>query len=261
MSKSPLCWIGGKSLLAKTIIERIPPHDTYCEAFAGAGHVFFRKPESRVEVINDLNGELVTFYRVLQHHLEEFCRQFKWLLSSREWWDDWTRQLAADGLTDVQRAARFYYIQRLAFGGKVTGRNFGYGPTERPRINLVRLEEDLSEAHLRLARATIERLPYADFLVRYDRPETFFYLDPPYWGVEGIYGKAFFSREDFARLASALAGLQGRFLLSLNDVPEIREIFAAFRIEAVTTRYSCAKSTTKQVGEVLISNYGPPWRS
>lgn len=256
MSKSPLCWIGGKSLLAKTIIERIPAHNTYCEVFAGAGQVFFRKPESRFETINDINGDLVTFYRVLKHHLEEFCRQFKWLLSSREWWDDWTRQLAAGGLTDVQRAARFYYIQCLAFGGKVTGRNFGYGPKERPRINLLRLEEELSEAHLRLARATIERMSYQVFLERYDRPETFFYLDPPYWGVEDIYGRGLFGREDFARLAELLASLQGRFLLSLNDVPEVREIFASFRIEGVTTRYTCSKSTNKQVGEVLISKPG-----
>jgi len=260
MSKSPLCWIGGKSLLAKTIIPRIPPHETYCEAFAGAGQVFFRKPESRFETLNDLNGELVTFYRVLKFHLEEFCRQFKWLLVSREWWEDWNRQLAAGGLTDVQRAARFYYIQRQAFGGKVTGRSFGYGPQVRPRVNLLRLEEELSEAHLRLARATIEHLPYADFLERYDRPGTYFYLDPPYWGMEDYYGKELFAREDFTSLARQLAGIEGKFLLSLNDVPEVRAIFKAFRIEAVATRYSCSKTANKPAGEVLISNYDPPSR-
>ncbi len=258
MSKSPLCWIGGKSLLAKTIILCIPPHETYCEAFAGAGQVFFRKPESRYETLNDLNGDLVTFYRVLKNHLEEFCRQFKWMLASREWWEDWTRQLAAGGLTDIQRAAMFYYLQRLGFGGKVVGRTFGSGPQMRPRVNLLRLEEELSEAHLRLTRANIERLPYGEFLTRYDRPSTFFYLDPPYWGMEGYYGKELFSREDFASLASQLAGIEGKFLLSLNDVPEVRGIFAAFRIEAVATRYSCSRSTNKQVGEVLISNYDPP---
>lgn len=261
MSKSPLCWIGGKSLLAKTIISRIPAHETYCEAFAGAGQVFFRKPESRFETLNDLNGDLVTFYRVLKHHLEEFCRQFNWLLASREWWEDWTRQLAAGGLTDVQRAAMFYYIQRQAFGGKVTGRSFGCGPQQRPRVNLLRMEEELSEAHLRLSRATIERLPYGEFLTRYDRPGTFFYLDPPYWGMEGYYGKELFSREDFASLASQLAGIEGKFLLSLNDVPEVRETFKAFCIEAVATRYSCSKSVNKAVGEVLISNYDSRMRA
>lgn len=256
MSKSPLCWIGGKSLLAKTIIDRMPPHETYCEVFAGAGQVFFRKPESRYETLNDIHGELVTFYRVLKHHLEEFCRQFRWMLSSREWWQDWTRQLAAGGLTDVQRAAMFYYIQRGGFGGKVAGRTFGAGPQQRPRVNLVRIEEDLSEAHLRLARTNIERLPYGDFLARYDRPETFFYLDPPYWGMEDYYGKEVFARADFTLMAEQLAGLRGKFLLSLNDVPEVRVVFAGFRIESVSTRYSCAKTTNKPVREVLISNYG-----
>jgi DNA adenine methylase len=254
MPNSPLCWIGGKSLLAKTIIARLPEHETYCEVFAGAGWVFFRKEESRFEILNDINGDLVTFYRVLQHHLEEFCRQFKWLLASREWWEDWTRQAAAGGLTDVQRAARFYYIQRLGFGGKVASRTFGSGPRERPRINLLRLEEDLSEAHLRLARATIEHLPFADFLARYDRPGTCFYLDPPYWGMENYYGKGIFGREDFERLAEILTGLQGRFILSLNDVPAVRETFKDFRIEPVATKYSCGRDTI-QAREVLISNY------
>lgn len=253
--RSPLCWIGGKSLLAPEIIKRIPEHETYAEAFTGAGWVFFRKEPSRYEVLNDINGDLVTFYRVLQYHLEEFCRQFKWCLASREWWDDWTRQLAAGGLTDIQRAARFYYIQRLGFGGKVAGRTFGTGPKERPRINLLRLEENLSEAHLRLAQVTIERLSWEAFIPRYDRPGTFFYLDPPYWGVEGFYGKGLFAREDFAHLAGLLAGVQGKFLLSLNDVPGVRDTFWAFEIEPVNTRYSVAREGTSPAREVLIRNY------
>src|SRR5208337_1754719 len=101
--KSPLCWMGGKSRLAQKIVDLIPRHEAYAEVFAGGAWVFFRKDESRFESINDVNSDLVAFYRVLQYHLEEFCRQFKWLLASREWFDDWNRQLAAGGLTDVQR--------------------------------------------------------------------------------------------------------------------------------------------------------------
>ena len=253
--RSPLCWIGGKSLLAAEVIKRIPDHETYCEVFAGAAWVLFRKEPSRCEVINDINGDLVTFYRVLQHHLEEFCRQFKWCLASREWWEDWNRQLAAGGLTDIQRAARFYYVQRMCFGGKVAGRSFGSSPRQRPRINLLRLEEDLSEAHLRLARVTIERLSWVEFIPRYDRPGTFLYLDPPYWGVEGFYGKGLFAREDFARLAGLLAGVQGKFLLSLNDTPGVRETFRAFEIESVQTRYSVSRQETTAAREVFIRNY------
>lgn len=251
--KSPLCYIGGKSLLAKTIIENLPPHSTYCEVFAGAAWVLFKKEPSKYEVLNDINSDLVTFYRVIKHHLEEFVRQLKWCLLSREWWDDWTRQLAAGGLTDIQRAARYYYIQRMGFGGKVNGRTFGAGPQSHPRINLLRMEEELSGCHLRLARATIEHLPYDKFLERYDRPGTCFYLDPPYWGCEDFYGKGIFGREDFDKLAALLGSIKGAFVLSLNDTPGVREVFTDFRIEPVKTRYSCARMTNSSVNEVLIT--------
>ena len=105
LKKSPIAYIGGKTRLAKTILEMMPEHKVYCEAFAGAGQVFFRKEPKNIERLNDLDCELVTFYRVLQNHLEEFLKQFKWLLTSREWWEDWHRQLKADGLTDIQKAA------------------------------------------------------------------------------------------------------------------------------------------------------------
>ena len=85
---SPLAYIGGKSKLSEIIIQMIPEHRAYCEVFAGAAWVFFRKEPSKYETINDLDSDLIVFYRVLQNHLEEFLKQFKWLLSSREWFDD-----------------------------------------------------------------------------------------------------------------------------------------------------------------------------
>jgi len=156
---SPLAYIGGKSKLSETIISMMPEHKAYCEVFAGAAWVFFRKEMSRYETINDLDSDLIIFYRVLQNHVEEFLRQFKWLLSSREWFEDWQRQQEAGGLTDIQRAARYYYLQRQCYGGRVRSRTFGTGPMHRPRINLLRIEEELSEIHLRLARVIIVRWP------------------------------------------------------------------------------------------------------
>ncbi|GAB6035893.1 DNA adenine methylase [Fundidesulfovibrio butyratiphilus] len=253
--KGPLPWIGGKSLLARTILESFPEHLTYCEVFAGGAHVLFAKEPSKFEIMNDVNKELVCLFRVLQYHLEEFCRQFKWCLVSRDWWNDWTEQLQAGGLTDIQRAARFYYIQRLGFGGKVAGRTFGGGPQSGPRINLIRLEEDLSAIHLRLARVRIENMPFAQFIERHDRPETLFYLDPPYYGMEGYYGKDIFSRADFTALSIQLSEIKGKFVLSLNDKPEVREIFNPFRIQGLTTRYTCSKAASIPAKEVLISNF------
>lgn len=132
---------------------------------------------------------------------------------------------------------------------------FGVSTTKGPKLNLLRLEEDLSAAHLRLSGVTIEHLPYHQAIQRFDRLETFFYIDPPYYGCEGYYGEGVFSREDFSRLADLLAGIKGKFLLSLNDVPEVREIFQDFQIDPVTVRYTVSGPGTKEAPELLIRNY------
>lgn len=166
--------MGGKCQLSHRIVEMLPAHTCYCEPFAGAAWVLFRKPESRVEVINDINRELVTFYRVVQHHLEEFVRYFKWVLVSRDEFER-LKRVEPDTLTDIQRAARFYYIQQSCFGGRLTGPTFGYAAVRAPKLNLLRIEEQLSAAHLRLARTYVECLPYHEVIKRYDKPETVFY--------------------------------------------------------------------------------------
>lgn len=111
-------WIGGKRRLAQPIFNRFPAHTCYVEAFCGAAAIFFTKEPSDVEVLNDINGELVNLYRVVQHHLEEFVRQFKWALTSRQVFE-WEKKKAPESMTDIQRAARFFYLQKLAFGSRV----------------------------------------------------------------------------------------------------------------------------------------------
>lgn len=253
-TKSPLAWLGGKSQLADRIVERMPEHQTYCEVFAGAAWVLFRKPESKVEIINDINHELVTLYRCVKHHLAELVLQFRWMLVAR---DEFDRFMATppDTLTDIQRAARFFYLAKTSFGARVNKPTFGIAATQPPRLNLLRVEEDLSEAHLRLCRVQIENRPYGQVIERFDKPRTLFYLDPPYWGCEKDYGEGLFNREDFGRLAEQLDGLKGRFILSLNDQPGVREVFANFKIEAIKTRYSINPAAHNQVGEVLITNF------
>jgi len=249
---SPLAYIGGKSRLSKTIIDMIPGHDAYCEVFAGAAWIFFRKEPSKYETINDIDNDLVTFYRVLQNHLEEFLRQFKWLLSSRQWFEDWKRQQEAGGLTDIQRAARYYYLQRQSFSGRVLGRNFSVDPLHRPRINLLRIEEELSGVHLRLCPVTIENLPWQEFISRYDRERTFFYLDPPY------HKKPFYTKnlklEDYEEMARILSGIKGKFILSLNDHPDIRRVFKGFEILPVELKYTAGVNRQVRGKELLIRN-------
>lgn len=204
MSKPIVPWIGGKRRLAKHLLPIFPEHTCYVEPFCGAAALFFLKPISQVEVLNDINGDLVCLYRVVQNHLEEFCRQFKYALISRQIYG-WLSDTPPEVLTDIQRAARFFYLQKLGFGGKVSGRTFGTATTSPPRMNLTRIEEDLSQAHIRLARVYVEHRSWSACVEKYDRAETFFYLDPPYWKTEG-YGVAF-PFEEYQRLAEAMRSM------------------------------------------------------
>jgi DNA adenine methylase len=250
-------YLGGKRNLAKRIIAEIEaiPHTIYAEPFVGMGGVFLRRDSApKSEVINDLNREVATFFRILQRHYMAFMEMIRFQLTTRA---EFERLVAtnSDTLTDLERAARFLYLQRTAFGGKVSGRNFGVSPMNPARFDVTKLGPMLEDLHTRLAGVMIECLPYGEFIGRYDRPETLFYLDPPYWGCESDYGRPLFERADFERLARLLEGLRGRFILSLNDVPEVREIFGAFEIEAVQTSYSVSRKVDARgaVGEVLIS--------
>lgn len=246
-------WIGGKRRLAKHILPLFPEHRCYVEPFAGGAALFFMKAPVEAEVLNDINGELVNLYRVIQHHLEEFVRQFKWALISRQIFE-WLQATPPVVLTDIQRAARFYYLQKLAFGGKVEGQTFGTATSSRPRFNLLRIEEELSTAHLRLARVYIEHLSWEKCIARYDRPHTLFYLDPPYWGTEG-YGVGF-GLEEYARMAALARSIQGSMIISVNDIPEMREVFSGLPTRKVEITYSVggAGRSNKPSGELIICN-------
>ena len=251
---SPLAWVGGKSKLTADIIPLIPEHRGYVEVFAGAAWLLFRKTPSRAEVINDINGDLITFYRVIKHHRAAFVEAFNDVLTSRAEYD---RFLAtpAEVLTDIQRAVRFYYVLRNTFGAKVTDNSFVVSSQLPPRINPDELDAEISKASERLKRVYIEHQPYHKLIPRLDRPDVFFYLDPPYWDCEDVYGKGLFSKDDFTRLRDLLAKVKGKWLMSINDVPQIRELFDQFYIREVDTLYSINKDSTKAVTELLIANY------
>jgi len=122
-----------------------------------------------------------------------------------------------------------------------------------PRINLLRLEEELSDVHLRLARVTIENLPYQEFLKRYDKPHTFFYLDPPYY--KAPYYEHNLELKDYQEMVEVLAKVKAKFTLSINDHPEMRKIFKPFKIKPVKLKYSVAKEGLTEGKELLVSNY------
>ncbi|MCL1887589.1 MAG: DNA adenine methylase [Kiritimatiellaeota bacterium] len=257
--KSPVAYMGGKSRLVPTLVPLIErtPHDCYCEPFCGAAWVLFGKDRaiSKAEVINDADGELARFFRVLQNHYLPFVDLYRHAVVSRQIFE-WEKMKRPETLTDLQRAARFYYLQRLAFGGKVgDARNFGYSRHSRPKINLDGIAEELVEFHHRLRGVVIEHEDGLACLRRYDAPETLFFLDPPYCGTEG-YAVAF-PRERYSELAHLLAALRGKFLLTLNDHPHIRDTFAAFHRKPLKTHYTVngIGDHSKPVTELLFSNF------
>lgn len=250
-----LAYMGGKSLLSKRIVSSIPEHNCYCEVFAGAAWILFKKEESNTEIINDINTDLVTLYRVVKLHLEEFIRYFKWVLVSR---DEFYRFRKEDPetLTDIQKAVRFYYLLKLGYAARIKDPSFSIATTSKPRLNLLRIEEELSAIHLRLARVYIENRSYTNIFSRFDKPDTFFYVDPPYYGCEDYYGPDIFSREDFLKLRDILAGIKGKFIMSINDVNYIRTLFGGFNIDVVKTTYTAGGGHRKKlVNELLIRNF------
>lgn len=251
-------WIGGKGRLADELLPLFPRHQCYVEPFAGGAALFFLKSPSDAEVLNDINGDIVNLYRVVQHHLEEFVRQFKWALTSRRIFE-WLQDTNPATLTDIQRAARFFYLQKTCFGGHVDRQTFGYATTAGPKLNLLRIEEELSGAHLRLASAFIESLDWAECIRKYDRPHTLFFCDPPYYGLTG-YGVEF-GLEQYARMATMAREIKGKMLITVNDCPEMRKAFAGLPMREVGIRYSCSNGKDKrnQSTELIIRNSEEGW--
>lgn len=221
------------------------------------GGIFLRRTRRpHAEFINDRGREVYTLFRVLQEHYVAFLDLLRFQITTQE---NFNRLVAVDPetLTDLQRAARFLYLQRLAFGGKISGRNFGIAVDRPARFNLTTLEPDLEALHSRLSGVTVMNLDFAAFIDRVDRPGTLFYLDPPYFGNEGDYGKALFQPTRFAEMAEQLAGIKGGFILSLNDRLEVREIFGKFHLTEVETTYSIAADKSldqTKWGELIITN-------
>lgn len=248
-------YVGGKRGLAKRLCAMIEaiPHEIYAEPFVGMGGVFFRRRQRpKTEIINDWNGDLVNLFRCMRAHPAALTELLEWTFSCRADFDQ-LKRADTSMMTDLQRAVRFIQLQKLAFGGKVRGQNFGVCTDGRARYRSSSVSADLIAAGKRLEDTTIENLDWCDFIDRYDKSGTLFYLDPPYFGTETYYGDGF-SRDQFAVMADRMARIKGRFIISLNDTPEVREIFAAFDIEGVGTTYGVGGTGAVPFREVIISN-------
>lgn len=250
---SPISRIGGKLLLRKDILSRFPhePFDRYVEPFGGAGWILFASNcHAPLEVFNDFDGELINLYRCMKYHRRALQEEIRWILNSRELFEDAKAQQDCRGFTDIQRAAQYYLLIKLSYGSDVRT----YGGAKK---NLTKAREYLTAVQQRLDSVRIEHKDFGAIIRQYDSPCTLFYLDPPYLGTENYYSGGF-GAEDHDRLRDMLGSIKGRFILSYNDHPEIRRRYECFRIDPVirssnmTGRYQDAEHRYQ---ELLIMNY------
>lgn len=258
MQASPIGWVGGKRLLREEILRRFPDHTTYVEVFAGAAWVLFGKdPDtSKAEVLNDANGELTNFFRCVREKPLELVSALQFRLASQADFKEAKEALKCSATqgTEIERAARFFWTLKTAFGSKLAKPNFGYALGEGPAFNARKIGQVVAAAHWRLQRVYIFSEDFEALISRLDRPETFFYCDPPYYGTERVYVGSF-SKKDHERLAARLRGIKGKFLLSYGDHAAIRKLYAWANVEQVETRYSLNSASTKHAAELLISNF------
>ena len=251
MMKPPIPRMGGKSKLRKTILERIPEHICYVEPFFGAGWVYFGKEPSKVEVINDIDKELINMFRMIKCHAPEIERVLEYEFSGRDMFEEY-KHCTVEYLTEIQRAVRFLYLISQSFAGK--GETFGYGTTSKPASQIF-YQGVLRDIKERLRNTYVENKSFEDIIKRYDRPHSFFFCDPPYFETTG-YGNEFGEQEHLL-LRDTLSQIKGKFMVTINDHPKVREWYKDFNIEEVQVPYSIAKEqkARKEYGELIITNY------
>ncbi|MFV0529494.1 MAG: DNA adenine methylase [Lachnospiraceae bacterium] len=245
-----ISWIGGKKLLKKKIIEQFPEQfDRYIEVFGGAGWVLFdAEQHAPMEVYNDINGDLVNLFRCVKYHPEAVQKELEWMLVAREQFFDCLEQNDIRGMTDIQRAARFYCRIKLSFGADL--RSFGVRPRDMQKTIAY-----LQEVARRLNKVVIENVDFARLIKTYDREPALFYLDPPYYEAEKYYPDRF-QPGDHIRLRDVLDGIKGKFILSYNDCPAIRKLYAGYEIIEVDRQDSLVtKTNPRRYKELIIKNY------
>lgn len=239
-------WIGGKRVLKNEIISLFPEDfERYIEVFGGAGWVLFGKQQSKFEVFNDADKSLITLYKPIKYNCDELQNEID-RIHSRELFNDYKLSLNIDNLTDVQRAARYYYIIKHSFGS--TKSSFAT-TVKSSRVDI------LSDISKRLQTVIVENQDFERIIKTYDRENALFYCDPPYLNTEKYYSHSF-SYTDHKRLYNALSEIKGKFILSYNDCEFIRKMYKNYNIIDLSRRNQLMGGSNKrEFKEVIITNY------
>ena len=251
-----LRWVGGKHLLVSKLLPMVPSHRCYVETCAGAAWVFFGKSRatSKAEVLNDVDGDLVNLYKVLQTRGRRLLREVDAMPYSRSVFD---RLWFSRPISEMARAVRFLYINRVCFGGKMTDRSFGVKMDAPSRVLPEWVRRDPDALVERLRGVLLECMDVERIIEVYERPETLFFVDPPYLGVSQPYAGRF-RQADHQRLADRLRGIKGKFLLTYNDCPEVRRLYAGLPFVQMQATYSIHRGENRRAGEMAIANYPLP---
>jgi len=259
---SMLPWLGGKQQLAPRLLKLIPAHVMYVEVFGGAAALLLNKPPSIIDVYNDLDGELVNLFEVIRDDVDTFLKKAEYLLYSRELYERWKNDLKSGVVCDdkVERALRFWYLMRSSFAahpykGWAFCRN---DQRNRPDSNLNALDK-MKAIHERLKGVEIDHLDFRRLIKNRDAPDTFMFLDPPYLDAEE-YRLGIFTLHDHVELADMLRHATSKWLLTIGDHPKIRELYASFRVEEVTSALCVSKIIDEErptFKQLIITNYDP----
>ena len=217
--RSPIRWFGGKGNFTQHLLPLIPDHKCYVEVFGGGASLLFAKPPSKVEVYNDIDGDVVAFFRIFHdpEAMEVFKRKCFYTPYSRdiyfEYRDTWREQ------TDpIERVYRWFIVSRMSFNADPEKRNgVSMVDSRVSRAGVLKGYVDNFDAYVeRLRMVAIEKHSWEYILESYDSANTLFYVDPPYLPDTRISGS--YEHEmtlaDHQHLVDALAKLQGRVLLS-----------------------------------------------
>jgi DNA adenine methylase len=256
--KTPLTYYGGKQNLAETIISMIPKHRIYCEPFFGGGAVFFAKPPAEVEVINDSNGELINFYRVLKTDYRNLEKEIKCTLHSREYHQHAEVILKNPKLfSEVKRAWAIWTLAHQSYASKLGGTwRCDLQKNSTPKRLTNKRNSFTEEYAKRLEQTQIENRDALKIIKLWDNKDTFVYCDPPYFNSDMGHYKGY-TEQDFENLLIALSEIKGKFLLS-SYPSEILEKYTkkykwhTKRIEGISISVSLGKRRTKT--EVLTGN-------
>lgn len=237
-------WVGGKKLLRKYIIEHFPQEfNRYIEVFGGAAWVLFYKERlAEYEIYNDLNSELVNLFKCVKYHSNAVNEELNLLLNSREIFEDFKKY---EGLTDIQRAVRYYYLIKMSYGAKAKT----YGGFNRCIKNV-----DLTKVFQRLSKVVIENRSFEELIPFYDKSDTLFYCDPPYYGTENMYDIKF-KKEQHMLLNDILKSVKGKFILSYNDDDFIRDLYKDFNVTKIQRTNSLSSQSNSYFDELIIKNY------